>query len=78
MVGLLRVALDDVADVADGELVGEVDRGEELGDEDFEAGEGADEVGCAGGIWSQFGCDERVCHREKGKEQGGNRRTKGI
>lgn len=41
-----------MADVADGELVGEIDGGEELGDEDFEAGEGADEVGCAVGMMS--------------------------
>ena len=40
----LRIAFDDVADVAHGQLVGEVDRGEELADEDFPAGERADEV----------------------------------
>ena len=38
-----------MTDIADRKLVGKVDGGEELRDEDFEAGECTDEVGCAGG-----------------------------
>lgn len=36
-----------MADVADWQLEGEINGSEKLGDEDFETGEGADEVGCA-------------------------------